>query len=85
LGLIQGAIQCGVLIMPKPTNEKIYERLAVVETKLDTLTRTLDRVVNRDLAFLEERIGSLERKFYIAVGALAAIQLALQLYSTLLK
>ena len=63
-------------------NRDIYERLVKLETRLDNMNITLNKLMNNDLSHLNKKIDSnsdkidgIERKLAYAAGALAALQI----------
>jgi len=66
----------------KTTNKDIYERLAIVETQIDSLCDELIRIRTNDLNHIERaveqnnlRIQALERKMAAGIAILGTLQL----------
>ena len=54
--------------------KEIYERITALETQMKTVCNKLDRITDNHLPHIREDIKGINRKLYVAAGAIVALQ-----------
>ncbi len=57
-------------------------KIAVLETKLDTITDIINEIKNNHLDHIYKRMNNLEKKFAYYIGGLAVLMIIIELFGS---